>query len=49
MRTFAKFSNVNKDHAVRYSHKYDVTSAVPVTKNVQEMPTILAFSRFPDH
>jgi len=23
MRTFAKFSNVNSDHAVRYSHKYD--------------------------
>jgi len=23
MRTFAKFSNVNNDHAVRYSHKYD--------------------------
>ena len=30
MRTFAKFSNVNNDHAVRYSHNYD--DAVPVTK-----------------
>jgi len=34
MRTFAKFSNVNNDHAVRFSHKYDddVTSNMPVQR-----------------
>jgi len=35
MRTFAKFSNVNNDHAVRFSHKYDQVAIeldLPVTK-----------------